>query len=71
MAYAEEDEVENEEEGTVEEEPEATEEAADGEDDGAKKNVSPFAKTLLVFTKWEQDGIYRIFKSEWIKCDIL
>jgi len=57
VAHAEEDEVENEEEGTVEEEPEATEEATEGEDEGGKKNVSPFAKTLLVFTKPAQSQL--------------
>jgi len=54
-----EDEVENEEEGAVEdEEPETTEENVetdDGDESSAKKNVSPFAKTTLLFTRPAQN----------------
>lgn len=60
IAHAEEDEVENEDEGAVEdEEPEAAEEQTEGEEadetDGVKKNVSPFAKTTILFTRPAQN----------------
>lgn len=60
VVSAEEDEVENEDEGAVEdEEPETTEEQPEVEEtedaDGLKKNVSPFAKTTILFTRPAQN----------------
>lgn len=58
VANAQEDEVDNEDEGAVEdEEVDNTEAPAEGEesDDGTKKNVSPNAKTTLLFTRPAQN----------------